>query len=106
MFSRSTTEREETDLQCESVGSVVDCKKKDTGYPKEQHDPQLASLAQALKIIVRLILLRSCLLPSLVDNKQITEFKVDTRMNDELFKQIFRASAAVKKKKGGKKKKK
>ena len=46
------------------------------------------------------------LLPSLNDNKQITEFKVDTRMNDELFKQVFRASAAVKKKKGGKKKKK
>jgi len=46
------------------------------------------------------------LLPSLVDSKQITEFKVDTRMNDELFKQLFRASAAVKKKKGGKKKKK
>ena len=46
------------------------------------------------------------LLPSLVDNKQITEFKVDTRMDDELFKQLFRASASVKKKKGGKKKKK
>jgi len=46
------------------------------------------------------------LLPSLVDSKQITEFKVDTRMNDELFKQLFRASAPSKKKKGGKKKKK
>jgi len=45
------------------------------------------------------------LLPSLVDNKQITEFKVDTRMNDDLFKQLFRASASSKKK-GGKKKKK
>lgn len=29
------------------------------------------------------------LLPSLIDNKQITEFKVDTRMNDDLFKQLY-----------------
>ena len=49
------------------------------------------------------------LLPAVRDNKQITEFKVDSKMDDELYKSLFRASAGKKGKKGkgkkGKKKK-
>ena len=46
------------------------------------------------------------LLPAIRDKTQITEFKVDSRMDDELFKSLFRASTASKKKKGKKKAKK
>ena len=39
----------------------------------------------------------SLLLPALQENKQITEFKVDTQMDEELFKALFRSSASTKK---------
>ena len=45
------------------------------------------------------------LLPAIRDNKQITEFKCDSRMDDTLFNSLFRVSTA-KKSKGSKKKKK
>lgn len=49
------------------------------------------------------------LLPAVRDNKQITEFKVDSKMDDELYKSLYRASTRKKGKKGkgkkGKKKK-
>ena len=51
----------------------------------------------------------SLLLPALRENKQLTEFKVDTQMDEELFKALFRSSATSKKgkaKKGKAKKKK
>ncbi|KAL9188584.1 hypothetical protein ACHAXT_006962 [Thalassiosira profunda] len=51
----------------------------------------------------------SLLLPALQANKQLTEFKVDTSLDEELFKALFRSSAASKKgkaKKGKAKKKK
>lgn len=49
------------------------------------------------------------LLPAVSANLQITEFKVDSKMDDQLFKSLFRASLGAKKKgkaKKGKKKKK
>ena len=45
------------------------------------------------------------LLPAVRDNKQISEFKVDSKMDDELFKSLFKVSTS-KKSKGKKKKKK
>ena len=47
------------------------------------------------------------LLPAVRDNKQITEFKVCSKMDDDLYKSLFRASTGSKKKgaKGKKKKK-
>lgn len=46
------------------------------------------------------------LLPAVRDNKKISEFKVDSKMDDELFKSLFKAGTGTKKKKGKKKKKK
>jgi len=46
----------------------------------------------------------SLLLPAVRDNKRISEFKVDSTMDDELFKSLFKVSTAKKSK--GKKKKK
>lgn len=48
------------------------------------------------------------LIPAVRDNKQITEFKVDAKMDDEVFKLLFRVSTTSKKKpsKGKKSKKK
>ncbi|KAL3773748.1 hypothetical protein ACHAW5_008182 [Stephanodiscus triporus] len=39
------------------------------------------------------------ILPAVTENKSITEFKVDSRMDEELFKALFRASAPPTKKK-------
>ena len=40
------------------------------------------------------------LIPEVRDNKQITEFKVDSKMDDELYKSLYRASTRKKGKKG------